>query len=472
MSSSISDLSELSHTLEQQKIAFTNNPYPKYQQRITELTALKSLILSNQQEIITAISADFGHRSADDTLIGDILTSVSAINYTIKHLRKWMQPQKRHVGVLFQPASAKVLYQPLGCIGIIAPWNYPLLLSLGPLITALAAGNRVMIKMSEYTPNTNALLAQLLGQIFTIEQVAVVEGDATMAAAFSGLRFDHILFTGSTQVGRLVAQSAAENLVPVTLELGGKSPAIIDHEIDIKTAVERLILGKTLNAGQTCVAPDYLYCPSEKIEQLVTTFKSQFKSMYPSICANEDYTSVAFDKHYANLQALLQDAKDKGAIVIPLQMVEQSTGHRKMPLTLVLNTNDSMAIMQQEIFGPLLPIKAYHALEDVLAEINQKPRPLALYLYSFNKKTQQQVLRHTHSGGVCINDASFHVAMDDLPFGGVGDSGSGRYHGVEGFQTFSNAKAILQRGKLSFSKLLFPPNGTAFHKLVYKLFIR
>jgi coniferyl-aldehyde dehydrogenase len=486
----ITNLIELSDRFNAQKQHFASDPYPIYQQRIKDLRALKKILLDNQQNFIDALSEDFGHRSADDTKIGDLLTSVSGINYSIEQLKKWMKSQRKHVGILFQPAKAKVVYQPKGVVGIITPWNYPLFLSLGPLTTALAAGNVAMIKMSEFTPKTSTLLAELLAEVFPTEQISIVNGDSNIAAAFAGLAFDHLLFTGSTAVGKLVMKAAAENLVPVTLELGGKSPAIIDHTIDISTAVSRLIFGKTLNSGQTCVAPDYILCPKDKCEQLIIELQSRYRSMYASVEGNDDCTFI-IPSQRARLSHLLVDAQEKGARIVSCLAAhsnsranESSHNHEtgitnqvlaapeNMPLTILFNVTDDMLVMQNEIFGPILPVVPYDDIDEAIAYINTRPRPLALYIYSFNKKVQQQILKYTHAGGVCINDVAFHVANEDLPFGGIGASGMGQYHGEEGFRTFSHGKSVLSRGRINFVPLLFPPFGTWLHKWVYKLFIR
>ena len=462
----------LADTFLQQKKYFANNTYPSYQERIRDLTKLKTILIENQDDFIDAMSQDFGHRSADDSRVGDILTTVMGINYAIKKLKNWMKPEKKHIGILFQPAKGKVIYQPKGVIGIIAPWNYPIFLTLGPLTTALAAGNTAMMKMSEYTPKTNSLLAKLFVNAFPIEQVAVVCGEADMAAVFSSVAFDHLFFTGSTNVGKLVMKAAAENLVPVTLELGGKSPTIIDNDIDIKTAVSRLILGKTLNSGQTCVAPDYIFCPHEKVEELTQAFKDFYQKMYPNVQENDDCTCIINDTQKARIDSLLVNAKEQGANITPLGQSSDTGQSRKIPLTLLTNVDDDMTVMQQEIFGPLLPIIGYHDVSEPIAYINSKPRPLALYICSFNKAFQQEILLKTHAGGVCINDAAFHVANDDLPFGGIGASGMGQYHGDEGFKTFSHGKTVLSRGRINLGTLLFPPFGNKIHQLIYKLYIR
>ncbi len=462
----------LAETFLQQKAHFASNTYPSYQDRIRDLTKLKAILIDNQEAFIDAMSKDFGHRSADDTRLGDILSSVMGINYAIKKLKGWMKPEKKHIGILFQPAKGKVVFQPKGVVGIIAPWNYPVFLAFGPLTTALAAGNTAMIKMSEFTPHTNVLLADLIAKHFSHKQVAIVCGEADMAAAFSSVAFDHLFFTGSTGVGKLVMKAAAENLVPVTLELGGKSPTIIDENIDIKVAVSRLILGKTLNSGQTCVAPDYIFCPENKVAELTQAFKDAYQNMYPNTQDNNDCTCIINKSQKARIDDLLTDAKAKGANITPLTADNGDSSSRKMPLTILTNVNDDMSVMQQEIFGPLLPIIGYKKVEEAITYINSKPRPLALYICSFNKAFQQYILLNTHAGGVCINDAAFHVINDDLPFGGIGASGMGQYHGSEGFKTFSHGKAVLSRGHISLGSLLFPPFGKKIHQLVYKLFIR
>ena len=468
----ITQIEQLAPLLQSQRDAFNAFPYPDYSTRLADLKKLKALLIDNKQAFIDAAAKDFGHRATDDTIIGDIFSSIQGINYSIKHLKGWMKPQRRHVAVTFQPASAQVLHQPLGVVGVIVPWNYPIFLALGPLTAAMAAGNRVMIKMSESTPETSRVLAEVLAQGFEQDQVCVVGGEADVAAAFSSLQFDHLFFTGSTSIGKLVMQSAAKNLVPVTLELGGKSPSIIAPDMPVKTAVERFILGKTLNAGQTCVAPDYILVESNKVEELVDALKVQYGNMYPDFCNNKDCTAVVNDRQYSRHKSWLEDAKEKGATIIPLADNPNVDETRQMPLTLVLNVTDEMTVMQEEIFGPILPIKEYGDFQQALDYVNARPRPLALYLYSFDSALQESVKRQTHAGGMGINDAAFHVAVDDLPFGGIGTSGMGSYHGVEGFKTFSHAKAVFKRGKLNFTTMLFPPFGKPIHNLFYKLFLR
>jgi len=464
---------------QQQKIAYQQQPYPQYSERITKLQTLKQAILSHQTELIEALAADFNHRSSDDSKLGDILPTIMGINYAIKHLKGWLKPAKRQVGILFQPAKAQVVYQPLGVVGIVTPWNYPIFLALGPLTTAIAAGNQAMIKLSEFTPATNKVIINMLAREFEPSNVAVFDGGPDVAAHFTNQAFDHLLFTGSTRVGKLVMAAAAKNLTPVTLELGGKSPVIIDPDINLEQAVNQFILAKTLNAGQTCVAPDYILCPQEKITELITICQQQFTRMYPNVQSNSDYSHIINDEQFQRLQHWLIDAQQQGAIIHTMssEATWPTTSHgepstRLCPLLLVSQVTDTMLIMQQEIFGPILPIIGYQNIDEAINYINQGERPLALYLCSYNKQLQQRIVHQTHSGGVCINDAAIHVAQDDLPFGGIGPSGMGQYHGQEGFYTFSKAKSVLTKGKFNGSKLAFPPYNRWIHKMIYRLFLR
>lgn len=468
------EMTVIDEALLKQKQAFSHDPYLSAQTRINDLTKLKVAILEHQDKLVHALSKDFGCRSVDDSKMGDLLPTIMGINYSIKHIKKWMKPSKRHVGLLFQPAKAFVMYQPLGVVGIITPWNYPLFLSLGPLTTALSAGNRAMIKMSEFTPATNEVIKTLLSGIFSNDKVALINGGPDVAMHFTAQAFDHLIFTGSTRVGKIVMASAAKNLTPVTLELGGKSPTIIDDKVNIKEAVSRFILGKTLNAGQTCVAPDYILCPSGRIDELKQAIDKQFTKMYPCVANNNDYGSIINEAQLQRLSLWLSDAKAKGAIVTPLgnDSEQECIAVGKIPLTLVNNVNDDMILMQEEIFGPVLPIVSYEKLDDAIKYINDRPRPLALYLCSHDKATQQTVLERTHTGGVCLNDAAMHVAQDDMPFGGVGPSGMGHYHGHEGFLTLSKAKSVFKKGKVNTASNAFPPYGKLVHKFIYNFFLK
>jgi len=456
-----------------QRTSYLAEPAPSYEIRIEQLKNLKTAILRNQESLVAALNHDYGNRSLDDSIISDILPCINNINYSLKHLKKWMKPSSRHAGLLLSPAKVEVHYQPLGVVGIIVPWNFPIMLSVGPLITALAAGNRAMLKLSEFTPKTNQVLISMLASIFDETQVVCVEGEADVAAEFSSLPFDHLLFTGSTTVGRHVMRSAANNLTPVTLELGGKSPVIIADDIDINTAVERMIYGKCLNSGQICVAPDYVLVPREKLDSFIQTYKKKFTRMYGNVSSNKDYGSVINQRQFERILQVIDDAKQKGATVISANGESIDSEKRKIPTQLVSNTSDDMLIVQEEIFGPLLPVLPYDDINDAINYVNQRPRPLALYLMSFDTNTQQKVMTHTHSGGICINDTVFHVAADDAPFGGIGPSGMGHYHGKEGFLTFSHAKTVLSRGKyLNTGKLIHPPYGGFIQRLLLKFFLR
>lgn len=433
------------------------------------LAALRDVLAGNQQALVEAISADFGNRSADETLLAEIMPSLHGIRYARRHLRGWMKPSRRRVGLAFQPASARVIYQPLGVVGIIVPWNYPLYLAIGPLVGALAAGNRVMLKMSESTPATGALLQRLLAQVFPEDQVAVVLGDVEVGKAFARLPFDHLLFTGATHIGRDVMHAAADNLTPVTLELGGKSPAIVSATVPLADAAERIAFGKTLNAGQTCVAPDYVLVPRARLKGFVDAYREAVQRLYPSLADNPDYTAIINARQLTRLQDYLDDARAKGAQVVPLFTEAQQ---RRMPHCLLLEVNEHMRVMHEEIFGPLLPIIPYDELDEALAYVNARPRPLALYYFGYDRPEQQQVLDSTHSGGVCLNDTLLHVAQDDLPFGGIGPSGMGHYHGREGFLTFSKAKSVFAKQRFNAARLVYPPYGKWWQKLIYALFIR
>ncbi|QIA05889.1 coniferyl aldehyde dehydrogenase [Pseudomonas fluorescens] len=462
-------LEELNRLFDAQRAAYAANPMPPAAQRQQWLKALRDLLSSERQALIDAISSDFSHRSADETLLAELMPSLHGIHYASQHISQWMKPSKRKVGVAFQPASAKVVYQPLGVVGVIVPWNYPLFLAIGPLTGALAAGNRVMLKLSESTPATGLLLKELLARIFPEDLVCVVLGEADVGVAFSKMRFDHLLFTGSTSVGRRVMRAAAENLTPVTLELGGKSPAIVSRDVPLKDAAERIAFGKTLNAGQTCVAPDYVLVPEERIGGFVEAYRQAVRGFYPTLADNPDYTAIINERQLARLNSYLSDATSKGALLIPL--FDQGQG-RRMPHSLLLNVSDEMTVMQDEIFGPLLPIVPYQDLDQAFAYINQRPRPLALYYFGYDKHEQKRVLSETHSGGVCLNDTLLHVAQDDMPFGGIGPSGMGHYHGHEGFLTFSKAKGVLVKQRFNAAKLIYPPYGKPIQKLIQKLFIR
>ena len=462
-------LDQLQDLFDAQQRAYAANPRPPAAQRQQWLKALRDLLSDERQALINAISQDFSHRSADETLFAELMPSLHGIHYASKHLKSWMKPSRRAVGIAFQPASAKVIYQPLGVVGVIVPWNYPLYLAIGPLVGALAAGNRVMLKLSESTPATGELLKALLAKIFPEDLVCVVLGEADVGMAFSKLRFDHLLFTGATSIGKHVMRAAAEHLTPVTLELGGKSPAIVSADVPLRDAAERIAFGKALNAGQTCVAPDYVLVPEDRVDGFIEAYTKAVRGFYPTLADNPDYTAIINERQLARLNAYVKDATDKGATLIPLYDQGQA---RRMAHSLLLNVSDDMTVMQDEIFGPVLPIVPYRGLDQAFAYINQRPRPLALYYFGYNKGEQNRVLHETHSGGVCLNDTLLHVAQDDMPFGGIGPSGMGHYHGHEGFLTFSKAKGVLVKQRLNAAKLIYPPYGKSIQKLIQKLFIR
>lgn len=462
-------LDPLESTFALQRAAFQANPMPPAEQRMQWLKTLRERLIQEKDALIAAISRDFGNRSADETLLAELMPSLHGIDYASKRIRKWMKPSRRSVGLQFMPAAAKVVYQPLGVVGVIVPWNYPLFLAIGPLTGALAAGNRVMIKMSESTPATSQLLKELLARVFPEDLVSVALGEAEVGMAFSRLPFDHLLFTGATGIGKHVMRAAAENLTPLTLELGGKSPAIVSAEVPLSDAAERIAFGKCMNAGQTCVAPDYALVPRDRVDAFVEAYRAAVQGFYPQLADNPDYTAIINERQLARLGGYLQDAESKGARIVPLYPEGQG---RRLPQSLVLDVSDEMKLMQDEIFGPLLPVVPYDRLEDAFAYVNARPRPLALYYFGYDKREQQRVLHETHSGGVCLNDTLLHVAQDDLPFGGVGPSGMGHYHGHEGFLTFSKAKGVFIKQRVNAARLIYPPYGKTIQKLVYRLFVR
>ncbi|MGC6499856.1 MAG: coniferyl aldehyde dehydrogenase [Henriciella sp.] len=454
------DEHDLNAILTTQRNAFRTEPHPDASVRIARLNRLYKTIVQNKQELLDVVSVDFGNRSESETLIAEIVPLLDGIQYHKKRIRRWMKPRKRHTPMMFAPAKVTVHYQPLGVVGIISPWNFPLFLSLSPLIGALAAGNRAMLKLSELAPRTAETLKRLLAEIYDETEVAVITGDVDVAVAFTKLPFDHIVFTGSTQVGRHVMREAAENLTPVTLELGGKSPAIIHPSYSIKEAANRIAFGKGINAGQVCVSPDYILCPQDKTEAFAEAFLDEVRSAYPTLADNVDYTSIINQRQYERLQAWIEDASSKGGKLLRSHKESDASGaSRKMPMTVVLNTTDEMKVLQEEIFGPILPIVGYQSIEDAYAYVKERPRPLALYYFDNDTARARHMLRETHSGGVCINDTMTHVAVDDVPFGGIGPSGMGHYHGHEGFLNFSKAKAVVRKGGFNSTAMIAPPWG-------------
>lgn len=454
------------------KQACQAHPMPSLEQRRNRLSALKGALLAHKQPLCDALALDYGQRSDYDSLVADILPCVMQINYSLKRLKGWMRPARRHPGLLLAPARVEVHYQPLGVIGIMVPWNFPVMLSLGPLIGAIAAGNRAMIKLSEFTPHTNALLRTLLAQVFGDDEVVVIEGDAGLAAAFSTLPFDHLLFTGSAAVGRLVMAAAAPQLTPLTLELGGKSPCLIAPDMPLALAVERMIFGKSLNAGQICVAPDYVLLPRGQEQAFIEAYQAHFRRLYPKGLDSPDYGSIINRAQYERLTAWLAEAKQAGAQVHPCASPARDDGARRLVPHLLTEVPGHCQLMQQEIFGPLLPLVPYDSIDEALAYIAARPRPLACYLMSLDPALQSRLIRETHAGGMAINECLFQVAADDAPFGGIGPSGMGHYHGHEGFLTFSKAKTVLRRGRFSAGTLIHPPYRRWYQRLMMALFLR
>lgn len=435
---------------------------PDYATRRQWLAGLASIVTEHQQEWIDALQADFGCRSAVETRLAELFPSLEGIRLAQRKLAGWMRVQRRGLSFWFWPAKARVQPQPLGVAGIIVPWNYPVFLALGPLSSALAAGNRAMVKMSELSPHSGALLQKLCRQYLGDDVVQVVNGDVSVAQAFAALPFDHLLFTGSTRVGRSVMQAAAANLTPVTLELGGKSPALIAPGFDMRRVVGSLVAGKMLNAGQTCVAPDYVLVHEDDREALLAELRRQAALAYPDPAANPDYTAIINQAHFDRLQRWRDEAAQLGARVEVLAAGSSEAAlnaARKLPLTLIENAPAHSMVMREEIFGPLLPIITYDKTGNALAYINSRDRPLALYLYDDNRCRIGKVLQGSMAGGVSINDTLMHVVQDQLPFGGVGPSGMGHYHGYEGFVTFSKMKPVFYQSRFSGAALTQPPHG-------------
>ena len=453
-----------------QKKACLADPMPDRAARVLRLDKLHNALLDNQTRIVAAISKDFSNRAAAETELAEIMPLLDGIAYYRKRLRKLMKPQRRHVPLTMMPARVEVQYQPVGVVGIVVPWNFPFFLGLSPLIGALAAGNRAMIKTSEFAPASGELLKEILAQIYTEDEVTVVTGGVDVATEFTKLPFDHLVFTGSTQVGKIVMRAAAENLTPVTLELGGKSPAIIHEDFPLDEAASRIGFGKGFNAGQICVAPDYVLCPRGKVDEFASEFSKAMAKAYPSLRDNADYTAIITDRQKARLEGYLKEAAEKGARIIPINPQDETfDGTRKMPLTLVLDADETMLLMQEEIFGPILPIVPYDSMDDAIAYVTDRPRPLALYYFDWDKARANDVLARTHSGGVCVNDTLSHVGADDIPFGGIGPSGMGHYHGVEGFLAFSKAKGVVRKGKLNATAMVAPPWGNFMYKQLMNL---
>jgi coniferyl-aldehyde dehydrogenase len=427
-----------------------------------------------EQQIIAALNADFGNRAAAVTGVTDVAGSIGPLKHARDHLAAWMRPEKRKTtpAILgWLGAKAEVRFQPKGVIGVISPWNFPVNLTFAPLAGILAAGNRAMIKPSEYTPVTSALMARMFESAFSDEEIAVITGGPQVGQAFSELAFDHLVFTGATSVAKHVMRAAAENLVPLTLELGGKSPVLLGRSADIPTAAARIMAGKTLNAGQICLAPDYVLTPDDKLSEFVAEAKKSVATMFPTIKDNPDYTAVIADRHYDRIRGYIDDARAKGADIVEINPAGEDFSqqeHRKIPPTLIINPTDDMTVMQNEIFGPVLPVKTYSAIGEAIGYVNGHPRPLGLYYFGTDESERERVVESTTSGGVTVNDVIFHVAQEELPFGGVGPSGMGSYHGHDGFKEFSHKKSVYRQLKADIGplKALRPPYGPGVLKFI------
>lgn len=472
----IGDLKRLKGMLDVQRKAQLHEESPSAELRIDRIDRCIALLRENAQAIEAAISADFGNRSLHASAITDVMSPIDALENARKHLKKWMRPERRRVepfplGLL--GARAEIRFQPKGVIGIISPWNFPVGLVFSPLAGVLGAGNRAMIKPSEFTPRTSALLETMIAARFTPEEITVVTGGADIGAAFTSLPFDHIVFTGAGSVAKHVMRAASEHLVPLTLELGGKSPVILGRSADLATSAARIMAGKTLNAGQICLAPDNVLAPADKVADFVDQAQAVTAEMFPTLKNNPDYTAIISDRHFDRIRAYVDDARAKGGTIIEINPAGEDFNQqtcRRIPPTLILNATDDMTVMQDEIFGPLLPIRTYDRIEDAIDTVNAQERPLALYYFGSDDSERERVLDRTTSGGVTVNDVIMHCAQENLPFGGIGPSGMGVYHGEDGFREFSHRKSIFTQLKkdLGPMRMFRPPYGTKVREFVGK----
>ncbi len=458
--------------LERQKQANLRDGMPSAETRIEWLDRCIQSLIDHQTEIEDALAEDFGHRSKDQSRFTDVASSIGALKYAKKHVRRWMRPERRKVefplGLL--GSKAQIMYQPKGVVGVISPWNFPVNLTFTPLAGIFAAGNRAMIKPSEFTEHTSELMKRMFAKAFTEEEVAVFTGGPEVGAEFSKLAFDHLIFTGATSIARHVMRAAADNLVPLTLELGGKSPVVLGQSANLEKAAARIMAGKTLNAGQICLAPDYAFVPKDKANDFVGAATAAVEKMFPSgLKDNDDYTSVVNQRHYDRIMGYIEDARAKGAEVIEINPKGETftqQPHHKIPPHIVMDPTDEMTVMQDEIFGPVLPVKTYASTQEAMDYINGHERPLGLYYFGEDAAERDRVLAGTTSGGVTVNDVLFHVAQEDLPFGGIGPSGMGAYHGRDGFLEFSHRKSIYTQTGNELLAMMRPPYGETFRKQV------
>ena len=460
---------KMNSTLQMQRDAYLKEGIVSAEIRIDRLQRGVDVLIKYNEKITDALNTDFTCRPREVTLLTDVGAGIAPMKHAIKHLRSWMKPEKRPTMFPFNLVGgrSRIEYQPLGVVGIIAPWNFPVNMVFAPLAGVLAAGNRAMIKPSEFTPATSALMAEMIAEAYDPAEVAIFDGGPEVGQAFSNLPFDHMIFTGATSIARHILTAAARNLVPVTLELGGKSPVVISRSADIEKSLGRIMTGKTLNAGQICLAPDYLLVPEEKLHEVIAAAQKAVAQMYPRILDNPQYTSVINERHFQRLNDYLAEASERGQKIIPINPAKEDfstqQGTLKIPPTLIPEPADDLKMMEEELFGPLLPIRTYNNFEETISYINSKPRPLAAYYFGDDKQEETALISRTTSGGVCINDVVMQVAQEDLPFGGVGPSGMGAYHGLKGFQTFSHAKSIYRQASINIAKLggMLPPYGKA-----------
>ena len=463
-------LQEMESILKLQKKLHIEEGPASIELRKDRLNRCIKMIKEYSDEIIDALQKDFGNRDPKSSFLTEIASTIGVLEHAIKNVDKWSKDEKRpsnvdrpfFIRMLMGLLGSKsyIKYQPLGTVGVISPWNFPVNLILAPLGGIFAAGNRTMIKPSELTPATSEVTKKMFEAYFDKSEAAVFTGDAEVGAAFSALPFDHLLFTGGTQIGKKVMKAASDNLVPVTLELGGKSPVIVDEEANLSEVAKKVMRGKTMNAGQICLAPDYLMLPKGKSEEFAKASNEAVSEMFADLKYNEDYTSVINERHYERINELVSDAKEKGAEVIQINPADEDFEQQelhKIPPTLVLNPTDEMKIMQEEIFGPVLPVKEYEDFDETVNYVNSKDRPLGLYLFSKDKNKEKKVLDNTTSGGVTLNDVIWHIGQEELPFGGVGPSGTGSYHGHDGFKEFSHAKAVYKQFSADLMAQMMPP---------------
>ena len=462
---------DMQKILDRQKRAYLNDGVVSNEVRHDRLERAVNVIKKNEEKLVDAMNADFGHRSHHQSRFTDIASSIGPLRHAQKNLKRWRKSEKRSAmfPLSLFGAKARVDYQPLGVVGVISPWNFPVNLTFTPLAGVLSAGNRCMIKPSEYTPETSKAMAEAISEEFDIEEIAVVLGGPETGASFSGLPFDHLLFTGATSIAKHVLSAASENLVPVTLELGGKSPVIVGESANMDATAGAIMAGKMMNAGQICLAPDYVFLPKTRVQEFVESSKKAVSKMFPTLLDNPDYTSVINDRHFDRISSYIDEAKQKGVEVVEINPANEDfrqQPHNKIPPTLIIDPPEELQVMQDEIFGPVMPIKSYDQVEETISYVNDRPRPLGLYYFGSNSKEESDVLNRTTSGGVTVNDVVMHVAQEDLPFGGVGPSGMGSYHGEDGFKRFSHAKAIYTQTKLgAVLEALRPPYGDSILKM-------